>query len=143
MKKMFIGITTFLVLLSFVGCKPEAKELPPSTSELAIVFYTNTPPKTDFQSLPQITTLQSGQNYYLCCIFHQPDFNVTKLRMEYDDRQIDHLIDSSDEWVGIYWNNESWTLSSGSADVECKFYLIDNLGRKSNIKIVNTTVVAN
>jgi hypothetical protein len=146
MKKIFIGMVAFFVLLSFMGCKTEVKEEPLSTSELVLVFYTAQNPVSvaSIQNLTPITTLEAEKSYYLFCMFHQPDYNVVKLRMEYDGGHYrDYLIDSSTEWVGLYWDNEYWTLSSGTDDVECRFYLIDNLGRKSNTEIVNITVVAN
>ncbi|MBP5568543.1 MAG: hypothetical protein J6X54_04900 [Treponema sp.] len=142
MKKLFIGLAALFVLLSFSGC---TKDLPPSTSELAVVFYTDTNPNggTPLESLPQYTTLQAGQFYYLMCVYHQPDLNIAKMRLEYNGKYKDYIINDDEEWGGMFWENEYWTLPSGTEDVACKFYLIDNEGRRSNSVLLNLTIVAN
>lgn len=145
MKKLLIGLAALFVLLSFSGCKTEPEE--PSTSELVSVFYTDKDPNSDeyasIWDIPQVTTLEADKLYNLVCVFHQPDFNVKKLQLAYRDKKLDYIINSSNEWDAVYYSGAYWTLASGIDNVPCKFYLVDDEGRKSNAISITITVVAN
>lgn len=132
MKKLFVGIAALFVLLAFTSCKQE-----PSTVTLEDVFYTDTDPyTTPYEDLHHVTSLKSGENYYLVCKFIQPDLNCAKLRMTYDSKDVDYPFSSSYVDDYVWWNRQSWNAGSSSHSINLSFSIIDNEGRSSNSKQV-------
>ena len=132
MKKLFVGIAALFVLLAFTSCKQE-----PSTVTLVDVFYTDSnPDTTPYEDLPHVTSLKSGENYYLVCYYIQPDLNCAKLRMTYDSKDIDYRFSSLYDDDYVWWNGQSWTAGSSSHSINLTFSIIDNEGRSSNSKQV-------
>lgn len=130
MKKLFVGIAALFVLLAFTSCKQE-----PSTVTLEDVFYTDSNPyTTPYEDLPHVTSLKSGEYYYLVCKFIQPDLNCAKLRMTYDSKDVDYPFSSLYDDDYVWWNGQSWTAGSSSHSINLSFSIIDNEGRSSNSK---------